>query len=62
MAQRSQREIDLDAIYRAMHKDYKGRIGDKRTVLILRDGGTTLVVLDSLTDAEIAAHLPKLRA
>ena len=50
---KTEREKLLDVIYRKTHSDYKGKIGDKRTVLVLRQGGTTLVALDDLTDAEI---------
>lgn len=48
----------LALIYRHTHRDYKGRIDGIKTVLVLRAGGTTLVDLNSLTDAEIAIMLP----
>lgn len=52
------RDQQLTLIYRHTHRDYKGRLNGQRTVLTLRQGGTTLVQLDSLTDAEIADKLP----
>lgn len=48
----------LTAIYRATHRDYKGKLPDgTRTIMIYRNG-TCLVALDDLTDAEIERLLP----
>lgn len=40
-----------DAIWRHTHRDYKGLIAGKRSILVFRDG-TTIVPLAELTDAE----------
>jgi hypothetical protein len=45
-------------IYRHTHRDYKGTVGGEKSILILRNGGTTAVPLSCLTDAEIAERLP----
>lgn len=50
---KSEREKKLDGIYRKMHRDYKGKIGGVRTVMVLRAGGSCLVGLNDLTDDEI---------
>lgn len=48
----------LNLIYRHTHRDYRGSgKGPDRTILALR-GTTALVLLDELTDAEIADRLP----
>ncbi len=52
------REQELKLIYRHTHRDFKGRIGGCGAILILRAGGTTLVMMTALTDAEIADKLP----
>jgi hypothetical protein len=49
------RMIVEGAIYRKTHKDYKGKVGGKRAVLMLRNGMTTLVPLHSLSDLELSA-------
>lgn len=51
------REQKLKLIYRHFCKDYKGRIDGKPSVMIYRQG-TCIVMLDDLTDDEIAQHLP----
>lgn len=51
------REEKLNLIYRHKPRDYKDRMNGVRTVLIYRHG-TKLIDLDSMTDAEIADHLP----
>lgn len=43
----------LAQIWRETHRDYKGMIDGKRTIMIYRQG-TRLVLLDNLTEAEIA--------
>lgn len=52
-----ERKAALKLIYRHTHKDYKGKIDGKPSILVFR-GGTCLVMLDDLTDAEIADKLP----
>lgn len=56
-----QRAVALKLIYRHTHKDYKGVYGSPpaRGILIQRAGqGTCFVLLDKLTDQEIAGRLP----
>jgi hypothetical protein len=43
-------------IWRHTHRDYKGKIGQVRHVLVFR-AGTCSVPLDSLTEAEYAERL-----
>lgn len=43
----------LATIWRRKHRDYKGKIDGVKYVLVLRQGGTCSVPLDSLTDEEI---------
>jgi len=50
----------LRIIWRHTHRDFRGTITGTKTVLTLREGGTTLVDLASLTDAEIADKLKDL--
>ena len=52
------REQKLNLIYRSTHRDYKGKIDGVRTIMVYRNG-TTLIDLESLTDAEIESKLPK---
>ena len=52
-----ERKAALKLIYRHTHKDYKGKIDGKPSILVCR-GGTCLVMLEDLTDAEIADKLP----
>lgn len=56
---KTEREKTLDKIYREMHADYKGKIGDVRTVMVLRSGGSTLIALSDMTDEEIARRIKK---
>lgn len=49
----------LKAIWAATHRDFKGRFGGGKTIMIMRDGGTRLVRLSDLTDDEIARLLPR---
>lgn len=52
------RAAKLNLIYRHTHRDYRGSgKGPARTILVLR-GTTSLILLDELTDAEIADKLP----
>jgi len=52
------REDKLKLIYRHTHRDFKSVIGGVGAILVLRPGGTTLVGMTSLTEAEIADKLP----
>jgi len=54
------RKQKLAAVWRTTHRDYKGTIDGVRSIMVLR-GGTTLVALDDLTDAEIESRLPKVK-
>lgn len=55
---KAKREAALKQIWREMHRDYKSKLADgTKSVLVLRSGGTTLVPLDLLTDAEIAQRV-----
>lgn len=57
-AQKARKQA-LALIYRHTSRDYKGRLADgTRSILVLRNGGTTLAPLDQLTDAEIARLVP----
>lgn len=56
------RDEALNAIWRYTHKDYRGMIDGERTILTLRQGGTTLVCLKDLTDEEIARKLPRAKS
>lgn len=52
----------LNSIYDMMHPDYKGKLRDgsgTKTILINRNGATTSVPLDSLTDKDIAKYESK---
>lgn len=48
---------DLALIWKHTHRDYRGTMNGVRTILTLRQGGTTLVRLDDLTDDEKADKL-----
>lgn len=53
-----ERRRALKLIWRHTHRDYKGTLPDgTRTVLMLREGGTCLVPLESLTEAELVDEL-----
>jgi len=47
------RDEKLKAIWRKTHRDFKGEIDGVKTVMVFRQGGSTLVSLEGLTDAEI---------
>lgn len=55
----AERAKALKAVWAATHRDFKGMFGGGKTILMMRDGSTRLVRLSDLTDAEIAAHLPR---
>jgi hypothetical protein len=52
------REKKLAVIWAQTHRNYKGKLGDFKTIMVLRPGGTTLVALDDLTDAEVETKWP----
>lgn len=52
------RNLQLDMVYQRTHSDFKGRMDGVRTIMVLRQGGSTLVRLDDLTEAEIDDRLP----
>lgn len=52
------KEDKLKLIYRHTHRDYKLVLGGVGAILVLRAGGTSLVGMTSLTDAEIDDKLP----
>lgn len=52
------REQKLKLVWKNTHKDYRGKIDGRKTVMVYRNG-TTLVFLDDLTDAEINDKLPR---
>lgn len=49
---KSQKQWKLDAIWKHTHRDYKGECDGVRSILICRNG-TTSVPLENLTDSEI---------
>jgi hypothetical protein len=52
------RDEKLAAVWKATHRDYKGKIDGKKAVMVYRNG-TTSVPLDDLTNAEIIRLLPQ---
>lgn len=52
------REQKLKKVWNNTHKDYRGKIDGRKSILVYRSG-TTLVFLDDLTDAEINDKLPR---
>jgi len=51
------RDKKLAAIWRKMHRDYRGVIGGVKYVMLMRNGGTVSAPLASLSDAEIERML-----
>lgn len=51
------RDEKLKKVWAATHRDYKGMINGKKTIMVYRNG-STVVRLDDLTGAEIASRLP----
>lgn len=47
----------LREIWMQTHNDYKGHLDGERTVMMLRNGETTIVMLKDLTDDEIRSQL-----
>jgi len=54
----AERNALREVIWSKTHRDYRGEMGGARTVLVLRTGGTTLVPLTGLTDAELLRMAP----
>ena len=52
------REKKLAVIWAQTHRNYKGKLGDFKTIMVNRGGGTTLVALEDLTDAEVEKKWP----
>lgn len=52
------REQKLKLVWKNTHKDYRGKIDGRKSIMVYRNG-TTLVFLDDLTDAEINDKLPR---
>ncbi|MCA8270374.1 hypothetical protein [Burkholderia vietnamiensis] len=59
------REQKLTLIYRHTHRDFKGVAGDiwekdagRKTLMVNENGACVLVLLDNLSDAQIAERLP----
>jgi hypothetical protein len=53
----SLREIKLQMIWKKTHRDFKGKVEGKRSILVNREGATCLVPLTDLTDEEIERRL-----
>lgn len=49
----------LDEVWRRTHADFKGATDSRRTLMVFRNDGPTLVPLDDLTPAEIARLYPR---
>lgn len=54
------RDQQLEAVWRATHRDFKGTHEGERTIMVYR-AGTCLVRLTDLTEQEITDRLPKKR-
>ena len=54
-ADKCKRKSDaLAQIWRETHRDFRGKIGGVKYIMVLRLGGSTLVPLASLSDNEVA--------
>jgi hypothetical protein len=51
--------LKLAVIWGKTHRDFRSKLNGKKSILVLREGGTTLVPLEDLTDTEIAQKMPK---
>jgi len=51
------RDQALKQIWRETHRDFKGKIEGVKMVMLLRQGGSCLAPLDSLTDDEISSRV-----
>ncbi|TPM27261.1 hypothetical protein FJ955_18800 [Mesorhizobium sp. B2-2-2] len=49
----------LDEVWRRTHTDFKSTVDNRRTLMVFRHDGPTLVPLDDLTPAEIARLVPR---
>ena len=56
---KTERQRKEDAVYRTTHSDFKGTYEGQRSIMVLRNGGSTIVLLSLLTDEEISSRLPK---
>ena len=54
---KSLRDRKLAAVWKATHRDFKGKLNGERSIMVYRNG-TCLVLLKDLTDAEIEDKLP----
>lgn len=52
------RDQKLKIVWRTTHRDFKGKIGLAKYILVYRNG-TCMVKLSDLTDTEIDERLPK---
>lgn len=53
MNEEDDKQKKLNKIWSSTHKDYKSEKNGKKSVLVMRDGGTTLVPLEDLSDKEV---------
>lgn len=53
------RKAALEKVWSGTHRDYRGVIDGRRTIMVLRKGGTCIVHLDNLTDGEICTRLKR---
>jgi hypothetical protein len=58
---KTERQKLEDAVWKHTHRDFKGMLRGKRSILVLEPGhGTTLQLLSDVSDAELRSRLPKL--
>jgi hypothetical protein len=43
-------------VYRKTHKDFKGRLDGKPSILVCRAEGTTIVTMEQLTEEELLSR------
>jgi hypothetical protein len=51
------KQQDLEKIYKHTHKDFKGVINGKKSILMNVNGAASIVFLSELTDEQIAEKL-----
>jgi hypothetical protein len=51
------RKIAEGIAWKKTHADYKAIVGGKKSILLLRNGGPTLVPIASLSNAELSKYL-----
>jgi hypothetical protein len=51
------RKIAEGIAWTKTHRDYKTIVDGKKSILLLRNGGTTLVPIASLSDSELSQYL-----